>query len=182
MAHVTGASRARISSSGTEPVARAFGASLLVCAGLGSVSALLDTFVRMPLHLPGHRGLTGMAILVIARCLTRQSWSASATAAASAVIVAMPFAGGHPRAAMLYLLSGIVLDAACLLFATWRERVWFLALAAGLAHGSKAAALWLLGDRIAVGFGVQLASHIGFGLVGGLVAAQLWAMTQKTLR
>jgi hypothetical protein len=179
MAHVIGASRARTSSSSTELVARPFGASLLICTGLGGVSAVFDMLERMPLHLPGHRGLTGMGILVIARCLTRQSWSASATAAASALIVAMPFAGEHPRAAMLYLLSGMVIDATCALFSTWRDRVWFLALAAGLANGTKAIALWLLGDRIAVGFGVQLVSHIGFGLCGGLLAAQLWAMTKK---
>jgi hypothetical protein len=151
---------------------------LLICIAIGTAAAAFDMLVRMPLHLPGHRGLVGMAILVVARVLTRQPWAASATAATSAVIVAAPVISARPSAAMLYVVSALVLDAACMLFAAWRERVWFLALAAGLANGAKAVALWLLGDRIAAGFGVQFASHIGFGLCGGLIAAQLSAVTR----
>jgi hypothetical protein len=152
----------------------------VVCGGLGVLAAAFDMLVRMPLHLPGHRGLVGMAILVLARVLTRQPWSASATAATSALIVAAPIVSGRPSAAALYLISALVVDIACLLFTRWRERVWFLTLAAGLGNGAKAVALWLLGDRIAAGFGVQLASHFGFGLGGGLIAAQLWALRQRS--
>lgn len=179
MEAATGASHARTSSSVIDGFASSWRQALAVCGGLGVLAAAFDMLVRMPLHLPGHRGL-GMAILVFARVVTRQPWSASATAATSALIVAAPIISARPSAAALYLVSALVLDAACLLFATWRERVWFLALAAGLAHGAKAVALWLMGDRIAAGFGVQLASHIGFGLSGGFIAAQLWAMTQRS--
>ena len=179
MATATGASRARTSSSVIDAAA-SWRRGLLICASLGAAAALFDMLVRMPLHLPGHRGLIGMGILVLARVLTRQPWSASATAATSALIVAAPVISARPSAALLYLVSALVLDAACLVFAAWRERVWFLALAAGLGNGAKAVALWLLGDRIAAGFGVQLASHIGFGLCGGLIAAQLWAMTRRS--
>jgi hypothetical protein len=180
METAAGASRARTSSSAIDAAAVSWRRGLLICISLGVIAALFDMLVRMPLHLPGHRGLVGMAILVLARVLTRQPWGASATAATSALIVAAPVLSARPSAAALYLISALVLDAACLLFATWRERVWFLALAAGLANGAKAATLWLLGDRIAAGFGIQLASHIGFGLCGGLIAAQLWAMTKRS--
>jgi hypothetical protein len=178
MATATGASRARTSSNAIDAAA-SWRRGLLICSALGVGAAAFDMLVRMPLHLPGHRGLVGMGILVLARVLTRQPWSASATAATSALIVAAPVISARPSAAMLYLVSALVLDAACLLFATWRERVWILAIAAGLGNGAKAVALWLLGDRIAAGFGVQLASHIGFGLCGGLIAAQLWVVTKR---
>jgi hypothetical protein len=181
MATATGVSRARTSSSAIDATAASWRRGLLICVSLGVIAALFDMLVRMPLHLPGHRGLIGMGILVLARVSTRQPWSASATAATSALIVAAPVISARPSAAMLYLVSALVVDAACLLFATWRERVWFLALAAGLGNGAKAIALWLLGDRIAAGFGVQLASHIGFGLCGGLIAAQLWAVTRRSI-
>jgi hypothetical protein len=180
MAIATGASRARTSSSAIDAAAAPWRRGLLICVSLGVIAALFDMLVRMPLHLPGHRGLIGMGILVLARVSTRQPWSASATAATAALIIATPVISARPSAAMLYLLSALVLDAACLLLALWRERVWFLALAAGLGNGAKAVALWLLGDRIAAGFGVQLASHIGFGLAGGFIAAQLWAMTRRS--
>jgi hypothetical protein len=179
MATATGVSRARTSSSAIDAAA-SWRRGLLICSALGVGAAAFDMLVRMPLHLPGHRGLVGMGILVLARVLTRQPWSASATAATSALIVAAPVISARPSAAMLYLVSALVLDVACLLFAAWRERVWFLALAAGLGNGAKAVALWFLGDRIAAGFGVQLASHIGFGLCGGLIAAQLWAVTRRS--
>jgi hypothetical protein len=179
MAIATGASRARTSSSAIDTAAASWRRGLLVCVSLGVVAALFDMAVRMPLHLPGHRGLIGLGILVLARVSTRAPWSASATAATAALIVAAPVISARPSAGLLYLISALVLDAACLLFAAWRERVWFLAMAAGLGNGAKAVALWLLGDRIAAGFGVQLASHVGFGLCGGFIAAQLWAMTRK---
>jgi hypothetical protein len=178
MATATGVSRARTSSSAIDAAA-SWRRGLLIWSALGVGAAAFDMLVRMPLHLPGHRGLVGMGILVLARMLTRQPWSAAATAATSALIVASPIVSARPSAAALYLVSALVLDAACLLFATWRERVWFLAIAAGLGNGAKAVALWLLGDRIAAGFGVQLASHIGFGLCGGLIAAQLWVVTKR---
>jgi hypothetical protein len=179
MATATGVSRARTSSSAIDAAAASWRRGLLICLALGIAAAAFDMLVRMPLHLPGHRGLVGMGILVLARMLTRQPWSAGATAATSALIVASPIVSARPSAAALYLVSALVLDAACLLFATWRERVWFLAIAAGLGNGAKAVALWLLGDRIAAGFGVQLVSHIGFGLCGGLIAAQLWVVTKR---
>jgi hypothetical protein len=180
MAIATGASRARTSSSAIDAAAASGRRSLLVCIALGVAAAAFDMLVRMPLHVPGHRGLVGMGILVVARILTRQPWSASATAATSALIVAAPVISARPSAAALYLVSALVLDALCWLFAAWRERVWSLALAAGLGNGAKAVALWLLGDRIAAGFGVQLASHIGFGLCGGFIAAQLWVLTRRS--
>jgi hypothetical protein len=142
---VTGAWRRRISSSSTEPAASSLVTALLICAGSGTLLVAIDTAVRVPLRLPGHMGLTSMALLVMARCLTRQSWGASAAAATAALISLTPVVAARPGAALLYLLPGLVIDACCRLLPAWRERAVFLAAAAGLANGSKAVALWLAG-------------------------------------
>ncbi|MGH1571987.1 hypothetical protein ACRAWG_16455 [Methylobacterium sp. P31] len=78
----------------------------------------------------------------------------------------------------VYLLPGLIIDTLCLVVARWQNRALFLGLAAALANVSKFAVA-LLGVAAlshaseARGLLLPMASHLGFGLCGGLIAAAL---------
>jgi hypothetical protein len=187
---MAGASRPRASSSSIERVAASTGGSALFCVATGLIAVAIDAAFHLPLRLPGHHGLTQMALLVAASCITRRPWAATLSAASSAAAVAgLSGLGVSPLTPWLYLLSGLVVDGCCLGAQAWRDSVWFLAAAAALGNGAKAVALWLAGDVVAGhgvlplnGFAYSLLSHLAFGGIGGLIAAQLWSATRKRLR
>jgi hypothetical protein len=178
-----------VSSSNTDRAVESLGAGMLVCIAIGVAAVGIDATLRLPLGLPGHRGLTLMALLVTARCVTHRPWAATLAASSAAVAALTPALGLTPLAPWLYLLSGLVLDGLCLGARAWRGSIWFLTVAAGLGNAAKAIALWLMGD-VVVGHGIWLAhglafsllSHVAFGCLGGLVAAQLWSTTSKRSR
>lgn len=184
-----GDSRPKASSDSIDRALGSPGAALLICIASGALAAGIDATLHLPLGLPGHRGLTLMALLVTARCATRRPWAATLAASSAAIAAATPAFGMTPSAPWLYLLSGLVLDALCLDARTWRGSTWFLAVAAGLGNAAKAIALWVTGD-VAVGHGLwhahglafSLLSHLAFGSLGGLVAAQLWSTAKKRPR
>jgi hypothetical protein len=189
MRPMAGVSRRRISLSSIESATASLGGGLLFCCATGSIAVAIDVAFHLSLRLPGHHGLTQMALLIMARCVTRRSWAATMSATTSAAIASVPFMGFSPTAPLLYLLSGLVIDGVCLMCWAWRDRIWFLGAVAGLGNGVKSIELWLLGD-IARGHGVllinglaySLLSHVAFGLAGGLIAAQLWSWTNKLRR
>ncbi|MDE2166129.1 MAG: hypothetical protein KGJ66_07310 [Alphaproteobacteria bacterium] len=187
---MTGASHLKASSSSIERIAASAGASALFCIATGLIAVIIDAAFHLPLRLPGHHGLTQMALLVAAACVTRRPWAATLSAASSAAAVA-GFAGlgFSPLTPALYLLSGLAVDGCRLGLRTWRDSVWLLAAAAALGNSAKAVALWFAGDVVSAhgiltlnGFAYSLLSHLAFGGIGGLIAAGLWSATRKRLR
>jgi hypothetical protein len=186
MGVTAGASRRSILSNSIERASASSGAAALFCAGTGVAAVAIDVVFHVPLHLPGHHGLTQMALLIIASCVTRRPWAATLSAATSAAL-AVPLFGLSPLAPSLYLLSGLVIDGLCLAGRSWRESVWFLAALGGVGNGAKAIEHWLLGGIVAghghlmaAGFAFSMFSHVAFGVAGGLLAAQLWLSTDAS--
>lgn len=186
---MAGVSPRKASSGNIERAAGSPGYGVLFCGAAGLLAVAVDAAFHLPLRLPGHHGLTQMALLVMAQCVTRRPWAATLAAATSAAVAAVPALGFSPAAPWLYLLSGLVIDGLCLGARAWRRSVWFLAAAAGLGNAAKAVGLWLMGDLVAGhgvlpvnGFAYSLLSHAAFGCAGGLIAAQLWSATRKMHR
>jgi hypothetical protein len=184
-----GVSRRRASSSNIDEPAASAGHSLLICIATGLFAVAIDAAFHLPLKLPGHHGLTQMAFLIMAQCVTRRPWAATASAAASAGVAAIPALGFSPLAPWLYLLSGLVIDGLCSAAGAWRAHVWFWGLAGGLGNAAKAIGLWLLGDvasshgiLLVNGLAYSLLSHLAFGCAGGLIMAQLWFSARKPRR
>ena len=101
----TGESRQRISSGSIEHA----GVAALFCVFTGAISIGINVAFHIPLHMPGHQGLTQMALLVIAAVVTRRPWAATLSGLSSAAL-ALPAFGLDPLAPSLYLLSGVVID------------------------------------------------------------------------
>jgi ABC-type thiamin/hydroxymethylpyrimidine transport system permease subunit len=138
----------------------------------------VDLYLRVPLHLPGWRGLIVMGLLVAARQLSGRAWAASfAGFAAACTSLAL---AGPPRFTTLALLApGLAIDAIFILFPRWPASVLVAGLAAGLGNVVKFAVSFLAFTAFAQRDGAVTSvlmpwfSHFGFGLCGGIIAVLL---------
>lgn len=161
--------------------------ALLLIAGVAATA--LHARFNLPLKMPGHHGLEWMAILIFARCASRYRWAALIVAVGAAASSAVPVWGFKEPGfsyVLAYLVQGLTLD---LLYAgAGRSRQWAFALAifAAVAYATKPFVHWLLLHSIGGhygsvvnGLGYPAASHLLFGLTGGLTGALLWKATQR---
>lgn len=159
--------------SGSSKAAVGLLAGFAICLLAGALVWAADTWLRLPLHLPGWRGLPVMAILVGARSFTRLPWAASAAACSAA---ALAFAAGDtdPHGVVVYLLPGLVIDFLGLLGPAWRNSPWGLGLGAGIANAARFIGVLALGAGFQdTGLLLPLSSHFLFGAIGGVLAALL---------
>lgn len=146
-----------------------------VCLAAGALAVAADALVRIPMQLPGWRGLIVMALFVAARCATGRSWAASCSACAAAAF-GFALGGLGPQGALAYLAPGLIIDAVCLLGSPWRNRSVLFGVAGGVGNAAKFAVALVVGGFGQRGFGgsgliVPLLNHFAFGLAGGLAAA-----------
>ena len=159
--------------------------------GLGVGAVVLHATFRWPLRLPGHHGLLWMALLMVGRSLSRYRWASTVSSLGAAGAAFMPFWGfGDPFIGLIYFLPGPVIDGVFNLGRPWQEKAWFLATLAGLAHATKPLARliislltgWPYGSLL-FGLAYPLATHIVFGLLGGLAGAGLvWGLRRRGQR
>ncbi|GEC17223.1 hypothetical protein J2S34_003209 [Nitrobacter winogradskyi] len=172
MSNVNGSSPQRIFSGSTDAglnLSSSFG----ICLLAGGLVWAVDAWLRVPLHLPGWRGLIVMAILVAARGVTGLPWAATAAVCSAAVI---GFAAGNigPHGVLIYLLPGLILDCFGMLGPAWRSSLWRIGFSAGVANALKFIAVLAFGAGFrGVGSFLPLTSHFLFGLAGGSLAAIL---------
>ncbi len=174
----TGSSPRRASFGATDAWTGSVGAGLVACVVLGVLIVLADVHLRLPLHMPGWRGVIGMGLLVLARRITGQPWGASLTALASA-LASFYLAQDMRFGPLAYLLPGLVVDLVCNSSFAARRPVLGAAVAAGLGNLAKLAVGALSAMLLASkGFGFGLAgaalSHVLFGAIGGALAALAW--------
>jgi hypothetical protein len=159
----------------------------LLCIAAGLIGLALDASLRMPLHMPGWRGVASLAVMVLARCATRLPWAATATAATAAAVALAPTTLLPPHAPLFLLTHGLVLDLLCAMAGRLRWQPVVLGLAAGLANATTPLLMLLglvpvglgHGGALASGAMVPVVSHFAFGCLGGLLATQLWAGWQR---
>ncbi|MEB3020347.1 hypothetical protein [[Mycobacterium] crassicus] len=129
--------------------------------------------VRMPLGLPGHRGLVWLTLLVAVALTARRPQTVLAVGAASTAATALLQSGPGPwasarylgAAALLYLLTGSP---------AVKSRRWLVALAAAPIHLVAlvipiATALIGVHHYAMMGIGEKALFHLGFGLVAGML-------------
>ncbi|MEB3032335.1 hypothetical protein [[Mycobacterium] nativiensis] len=129
--------------------------------------------VRMPLGLPGHRGLVWLTLLVAVALTARRPQTVLAVGAASTAATVLMQSGPGPWASARYL------GAAALLYLLTtspavRSRRWLVALAAAPIHLVALVipiATALIGSYhfAMVGIGDKALFHLGFGLVAGML-------------
>jgi hypothetical protein len=135
--------------------------------------------IRIPLGLPGHRGLIWLTLLVTVALVTRKRETVIVVGAVSTMAgMALHVAAG-PWGSSRYLAAAVMLYAVAAVPVV-RHRQWLLAVAAAPIHlvalaGSAATLLGggYLFTSASVGLAEKAVFHLGFGLLAGLLG---WAV------
>ncbi len=155
-------------------------ADMTVVALVAVLILMGKTVLRMPIHLSGHAGVLWIAALVIGRGAVRRPWSATFMALIGGLLVAFlqPNQTGPLFTVATYVIPGMVLDGLAPLFCDRLDRLVPAAVAGAAAHAGKVAvdlvqgiAAGLPANVLAVGLPAELALHIVFGALGGVLAA-----------
>jgi ABC-type thiamin/hydroxymethylpyrimidine transport system permease subunit len=155
-------------------------ADMTVIALVAVMILVGKTVLRVPIHLSGHAGVLWIAALVIGRGVVRRPGAATFMALIGGLLVAMmqPSDGGFFFTVAKYLAAGIVLDALTPLLGGRLDRLVPAIVAGAAAHAGKVAvdlvqgiAAGVPGSVLALGLTADLALHIAFGALGGLLGA-----------
>lgn len=161
-------------------------ALLLISSGASAV--VLHQAFRWPLNLPGHHGIEWMAILLIGRACSRLGSAGSLTSLGAVGMTALTgWMGRDPFIWLIYAVPGLLVDLAFRTLPRYTNRIWFLMLLGALAHSTKplirlsitVACGWSFGS-FRFGIAYPVASHLLYGLIGGLLAALLVLSIRKT--
>lgn len=159
---------------------------LVLLALFAGLIALSKAVLRVPIHLPGHSGMTWMAILLVGRILVPKPWAGTLMGLVSGIL-AVAVVGGREGLLlwMKYLAPGMVMDLGALLSGERLDSVVVAIITAAIANTAKlvtslivSVALGIPLGYLAVGLGFAATTHIVFGGLGGW----LGALTVKTLR
>jgi len=149
----------------------------LLLLGSGVLAVVLHRSFDTSLGLPGHHGMEWMALMILGRASSRFRGAGTLTGIGASLASTVPFLqGGNPFAWLFYLLPGLVMDFAFCYFPGVTNKVWFMVLVGGLAHVTKPIGQltvnlitgWPFGS-FRYGVLYPFASHLLFGMIGGLV-------------
>jgi len=149
----------------------------VVFPAAAAVVITLSSDMRMPLGLPGHRGLVWLTLLVAVALTARRPQTVLAVGAVSTTATVLLQSGPGPWAGVRYLGAAAFFYLLTTSPAV-RSRRWLVALAAAPIHLVALAvpiATGIMGGHHAavVGIGDKALFHLGFGLVAGILG---WAI------
>ncbi|SMD14591.1 hypothetical protein SAMN04488500_13420 [Sporomusa malonica] len=160
---------------------RIFGMTLtqaLVVTIFGVVAAIGNMALKLPLHIPGHRGLFIMLALT-ACCIMIKKPGAGTLAGFIGGFVTVFVAPGAKGifAFWDFLLPGVVMDVFVSVIPISVSKWYMIGIAAGLAHLSRLLASYIFGvilnlpmAFLSLGLSVVLVSHLLSGFAGGVIA------------
>ncbi|TWH49210.1 hypothetical protein Salpa_5417 [Sporomusa sp. KB1] len=160
---------------------RIFGMALtqaLVVTIFGVVAAIGNVALKLPLHLPGHRGLFIM-LAITACCIMIRKPGAGTLAGFIAGFVTVFIAPGVKGifAFFDFLLPGIVMDVFVSVIPIAINKWYMIGTIAGLAQLSKVLVNYIFGSILdlpmsflSLGLSVVLVSHLILGFTGGVIA------------
>ena len=148
---------------------------LVVLALFAALVALSKVVLRMPIHVPGHSGITWMAILLVGRGLVRRPWAGTVLGFVSGIIAVAVVGGREGLLLWLkYLAPGAMMDLAALLSREHLGNPFVGAVAGAAANTAKlvtsllvSLALGIPTGYLALGLGLSATTHVVFGALGG---------------
>jgi hypothetical protein len=150
----------------------------LVVTVFGVMAAIGNMALKLPLHIPGHRGLFIMLALT-ACCIMIRKLGAGTLAGFIGGFVTVFVAPGVKGifAFSDFLLPGILMDVFISVIPIVVSKWYMIGTAAGLAHASKLLTMYIVGiilnlpmSSLSLGLGVVLMSHLIIGFIGGVIA------------
>ncbi|MFQ5943989.1 MAG: hypothetical protein ACE5JF_10590 [Anaerolineales bacterium] len=153
-------------------------AETLFLIGIGILAVTLHAYLRLPLKVPGHKGLIWIGLLMIGRLASQRRWAATTTSTSAAVTTLLPIMGfKDPLDTAVFLISGIVVDLGFLLSPRFVVSFWGVALLGALSHATKPVAKSLASagsglsyPSLMTGVAYPLLLHALFGAVGAILA------------
>jgi hypothetical protein len=154
------------------------------------VSALIiasRALLRLPLHIPGHSGVLWMAFLIVGRGLVRRPTAGTLIGLVTGVVAVALVPGKEGvLTAVKYIVPGITVDLITPMFGGRLDRPIPAALVAATAHVAKLMSALIMGVALgipsgflALGLGFAAATHLGFGVIGGLLGAFILARLER---
>ena len=148
---------------------------LVVLALFAALVALSKVVLRMPLRVPGHSGITWMAILLVGRGLVRRPWAGTVLGFVSGIIAVAVVGGREGLLLWLkYLAPGAMMDLAALMSREHLGHPFVGAVAGAIANAAKlvtsllvSLALGVPTGYLALGLGLSATTHVVFGALGG---------------
>lgn len=148
---------------------------LVLLALFAALIALSKAVFRMPIHVPGHSGITWMAILLVGRGLVRRPWAGTMLGLVSGILAVAVVGGREGLLLWLkYLAPGAVMDLAALLSGERLDYPLVGILSGAVANTAKlitsliiSLALGIPTGYLALGLGLSATTHIVFGALGG---------------
>ena len=160
----------------------------LLLFGGGALAVVLHRTFDMSLGLPGHHGMEWIALMILGRASSRFRGAGTLTSIGASLASTMPLLhSDNPYTWLFYMLPGPVMDLAFRYLPGLTNKVWFLVLLGGLAHATKPVGQliinlitgWPFGS-FRNGFLDPFATHLLFGMIGGLVGALIVLGIQRT--
>lgn len=156
-------------------------AELVSLALIAALIVLSKSLFRISIHVPGHSGLTWMALLLIARGTVRHPWAGTVVGVVSGLLAVFLAPGSAGIFTWIkYAAPGLALDGLVLLVPGGMVHPVSAALIGAFANLAKLAAGYILAvllglpaTFIALGLGVASVSHAAFGAAGGALGAMV---------
>jgi hypothetical protein len=154
----------------------------LLLLGSGALAVVLHQSFRLALGLPGYHGIEWMALLIMGRSFSKFRGAGTFASLGAAGMSMLPVWGAShdPFIWLIYLLPGPVMDLAFRYLPRYADKLWFLMILGGLAHVTKPITRLIITIFSGWSFGsfrygvvYPIASHLLYGLIGGLLGALL---------
>jgi hypothetical protein len=154
---------------------------LIVLVLFADLAMLAKALLRIPLHVPGHSGILWVALFVVARGLVDKKGAGLLLGVVAGVVATvLGFGDTGPLEWTKYVAAGAMLELVCLLVPGTLEGFGKAAVAGAAAHLGKLASMVLVAValRLPLGFavlglGFSAATHLVFGVIGGVIGALL---------
>jgi ABC-type thiamin/hydroxymethylpyrimidine transport system permease subunit len=156
-------------------------ADVLRLTMFGTIIALANDVLRMPLHLPGHTNIWWMGIMVLGVGLIPRPGAGTIMGLVSALVTALFGLGVHGLVDFfMFLIPGVLLDLLAFLFRYRLESLVIGAICGALIGLSKLLVSLGMGTLLHMSLGFlftglafPMVTHLVFGAIGGLIAAVL---------
>lgn len=162
---------------------------VLFLLGIGMLAIVLHSKLRLPMHLPGKQGLLFVALIVAGKGMSRFPYAATISGIGAATMLLMPGLGFHdPFMAVIYLFLGFIMDLATGLASRFTSRQWILGIVCGacwvfipLFRLTLSLFVAMPAGAFRSGYIYPFATHLLFGIAGGLIAAGLLTVISKKI-
>ncbi len=157
---------------------------------LGMLAMVIHAKLRIPLQLPGRQGVIFLTLIILGRGVSQFPLAGSIACTGSALMLATSWLGfREPLAPVVYIMIGFILD---ILYLNFRRVMPFvMATVLSCAIGWMFIPLIKLGIASMTGmlftsfrFGIAwpVATHLFFGLAGGLLGASILKLSAHLLK